>query len=142
MRASQVREAIAKAIKEATSEGRASAGDGYVWLRQAQEPDSVASRAFMVRLLSGPTKSELNTCDLFDVTYQVAIFYPAAKDIEDRVSGDLEQLYRPLWNLHQDYADLEETTPSAPVIDEANGLIVTRIDMRCLYRLDSTIIEG
>ena len=141
MRASDVRRAIAKAVLGATSEGKASPRDAYVWLQQAQEPDSVNSRAFMVRLLNGPTKSELDTCDLFDVTYQVAIFYPAAKDVEDRVAGDLEQLYRPLWNLHRDYEDLESTEPSAPVIDEANGLIVARIDMRCLYRLDSTLIE-
>ena len=142
MRAAEVREAIAKAIIETTSEGKASARDGFVWLRQAQEPDSVNARAFMVRLLQAPSKSELDTCDLFEVVYQIAMFYPATKDIEDRVAADMEIIYRPLWNLHRGYAGLESTEPSPPVIDEANGLIVARVDMRCLYRLDSTIIEG
>ena len=142
MRASEVRAAIADAVTTATSEGRARPGDAFVWLRQPQEPESVTSRCFMVKLLGGPTKSELNTCDLFDVVYQVVLFYPAAKDIVDRVAGDLEHQYRPLWNMHQDHDDMESSEPGQPVIDEAAGLIVARIDVAVSYRLDDALITA
>ena len=140
MRASAVRTAIIDAVLATARDYQARADDAFAVLRTPQEPESVRSRTVMVKLLSGPTKSDVNTCDLFDVTYQLALFYPAGPDSEDRVAADLEQLYRPLWNLHRTYADMESSEPGPPSLDEGNGMLVARIDVAISYRLDASLL--
>ena len=54
--------------------------------------------------------------------------------------ADLEQLYRPLWNLHRTYADMDSTEPGPPSLDEGNGMLVARIDVAVSYRLDASLL--
>ena len=94
----------------------------------------------MVSLISGPTKSELDTCDLFDVTYQVSAYYPAGPDTEDRAASDAERLYKPLWRLHEDIDDMVSSEPGAPAVEESLGMLTVRIDVAVTYRLDSDLV--
>lgn len=140
MRASAVRQAIIEALQAVLTDSRARGSDTLSVHRHPSPPESVPSRTAMVSLLSAPTKSDLDTCDLFEVTYQVAIYYPAGADTEDRVAADAERLYRPLWRLHESHADMVSSEPGAPSVEESLGMVTLRLDLAITYRLDSTLI--
>lgn len=140
MRASAVRDAIIDAIEAATLDTKARSGDVIRVLRTAREPESVAERVAMVRLIQGPDKDEANTCDAFSVTYQVSIFYAPSDDIDDRIAADSERLYLPLWRLHTDASgDILDATLGPLAVEENAGLVVARRDVQILFRLDSSL---
>ena len=140
MRASEVRAALIAAVQGATVDTRARGSDVMTVHRHPTPPESVSSRTCMVSLISGPTKSELDTCDLFDVTYQVSAYYPAGPDTEDRAASDAERLYKPLWRLHEGYAGMVSSEPGAPAVEESLGMLTVRIDVAVTYRLDSDLV--
>lgn len=140
MRASAVRTAIIDAIEAEPLDHKARAGDVIRVLRSAREPESVTERTAMVRLLSGPDKTEHNTCDAFEVVYQVSLFYAPSADIDDRIAADGERLYQPLFNLHTDASgDIMNAQPGPQTISEDAGLVVSRRDVAVLFRLDSSL---
>lgn len=141
MRASAVRTAIINALEGQTLDTKARAGDELRVLRTAREPESVTERCAMVRLIQGPDKDDANTCDAFEVVYQVSVFYAPSDDIDDRIAADAEQLYVPIWNLHTDASgDVLEAAPGPLAVEENAGLVVARRDVRVLYRLDSSLV--
>lgn len=141
MRASAVRDAIIDAIEAATLDTKARGSDVIRVLRHAREPESVAERVAMVRLIGLPTKDDANTCDAFTVTYQVSVFYAPSDDIDDRIASDAERLFAPVWNLHTHVSgDIIEVSPGDGVVEENAGLVVARRDVRVLYRLDSSLV--
>lgn len=140
MRASAVRDAIIDAIEAATLDTKARGSDVIRVLRHAREPESVAERVAMVRLIQGPDKDEANTCDAFSVTYQVSIFYAPSDDIDDRIAADSERLYLPLWRLHTNASgDIIDATLGPLAVEENAGLVVARRDVQILFRLDSSL---
>ena len=140
MRASAVRDAIIDAIEAATLDTKARGSDVIRVLRHAREPESVAERVAMVRLIQGPDKDEANTCDAFSVTYQVSIFYAPSDDIDDRIAADSERLYLPLWRLHTNASgDILDATLGPLAVEENAGLVVARRDVQILFRLDSSL---
>lgn len=140
MRASAVRDAIIDTIEAATLDTKARGSDVIRVLRHAREPESVAERVAMVRLIQGPDKDEANTCDAFSVTYQVSIFYAPSDDIDDRIAADSERLYLPLWRLHTDASgDILDATLGPLAVEENAGLVVARRDVQILFRLDSSL---
>lgn len=140
MRASAVRDAIIDAIEAATLDTKARSGDVIRVLRTAREPESVAERVAMVRLIAGPDKSAHNTCDAFEVTYQVSIFYSPSDDIEDRIASDVERLYASLYNLHTAAADILDCRPGVLSVSEDVGVVASRRDVTVLFRLDSSLV--
>ena len=142
MRASAVRAAIIAALEEAVLDTKAGRGDVFNVLRTAREPDAVSERVAQVRLLSGPDKSDHNTCDLFVVTYQVSRYYSPSGDIEDRIAADNERLYLPLAAsaLIAREPDIMDASASGTTVDENAGLIAARQDVTILFRLDSALV--
>ena len=140
MRASAVRQAIIEALQGALVDNRARGSDTLSVHRHPTPPESVPSRTCMVSLSAPPNKSELDTCDLFEVTYSVAIYYPAGNDTEDRIASDAERIYKPLWRLHEAHADMVDSEPGIPTSDESMGMLTMRLDLRIQYRLDSTLV--
>lgn len=140
MQAPAVRQAVIDAITDTLIGTRARYSDVLAIHRHPIEPESVSSRTWMVTLSAPPAKSELDSCDLFEITYQCVGFYPAGPDSEDRVASDLERLYTPMWRLHEDHADMQSSDPATPTMDAVNGMLVARFDLRIMYRLDSSLI--
>jgi hypothetical protein len=133
MRASAVRAAIITAIEGEALDSKVGPGDKIKVLRQAREPESVTERIAMVRLLS-LGRDDANTCDAHHATYQVSIFYAPSPDIDDRVASDAERLHDPLWSLHDINADVMVSEPGDVSIEEDVGRIVSRRDVRVIYR--------
>ena len=140
MRASAVRDAIIDVIEAAALDTKARAGDVIRVLRTAREPEAVTERCAMVRLISGPDKSAHNTCDAFEVTYQVSIFYQPSDDIEDRIASDVERLYADLYSLHTANSDILDCRPGTLAVSEDVGMVAARRDVWVLYRLDSSLV--
>jgi hypothetical protein len=140
MQSPEVREAIFEAITSTLVTGKARGSDMLAIHRHSVEPESVTSRTWMVSLTAPPTKSELDSCDLFEATYQCSGFYPAGTDTDDRIGSDIERLHSPLWSLHYRHQDIQESAPGVPSIERVPGMLIARIDLRILYRLDSTLL--
>jgi len=140
MQAPAVRQAIIDAITSTFVTSKARGSDVLAIHRHSTEPESVTSRTWMVSLTQPPTKSELDTCDLFESVYQCVGFYPAGVDTEDRVASDIERLYTPMWRLHESHADMQSSEPGLPSLENNPGMLVARFDLRIIYRLDSTLI--
>lgn len=140
MRASAVRQAIIETLQSTLVESRARGSDTLSVHRHPTPPESVPSRTAMVSLTTAPTKSDLDTCDLFNVVYAIAIYYPAGTDTEDRIASDAERLYTPLWRLHESHADMVSSEPGEPSVEESMGMLTLRLELAITYRLDSTLI--
>jgi len=140
MRSTEVRAAIIAALQATLVGSRSRGSDVLAIHRHPSPPESVPSRTAMVSLLSAPTKSEHDTCDLFDVTYQVTVYYPAGPDTEDRIAADAEQLYKPLWRLHEELAGMVSSEPGSPSVEESLGMLTLRLDVAVQYRLDAALI--
>jgi hypothetical protein len=140
MRASEIRALIISTIEASVLDYKSAGADKFNVYRRAQEPESVQSRTVMVKLLTPPTKDEVDTCDLFTVTYQIVRFYPASDTTEDRVSDDTERLYTPLWRLHEQAEDLQNSELGAPSMEDVDSMLIVRQDITCLYRLSSDLI--
>lgn len=135
MRLSAVRAAIITRLKETVLDGKAGAGDRMKVLLQAQEPDTVADRTSMVRLIS-TGRDSTNTCDAHRARYQVVSFYAPNPDIDDRIAADAERLHDPLWRLSELEPDIQEVSLGDVFVEEAEGRIAARRDVDVIYRRD------
>lgn len=141
MRAASVRAAIISAIEGCELDTKASRRDVFAVLSAAREPEQVRERVAMVRLLSGPDKTDSNTCDAFVVTYQIVRYYAPSDDIEDRMAADTERLYLALSaaRLIAAEPDIMDVTLGPTSVDEG-ALIAARQDVTVLFRLDSSLL--
>lgn len=135
MRLSAVRAAIIAAIKAPTLDSKSGAGDKLKVLTTAREPEQVTERCAMVRLLS-MGRDDTNVCDAHYGAYQVVVFYAPSPDIDDRIAADMERLHDPLWSLHTIAADVLDSVPGEVFIEESEGRIAARRDVRVIYRRD------
>lgn len=140
MRFRQVREILIDTVRDTIVDKRARGSDVLAVHRDSKMPESVTSRTFMPRLTKAPVKSGDDSCDLFDVSFDVVIMYPAGTDTEARVGDDTEALYTPLWRMHAQHADLQNTTVGDASSAENMGMVTLTIPVAVQYRLDSTLI--
>lgn len=135
MRLSAVRAAIITRHETTSLDTKAGPGDKLKVLRTAREPQTVTERCAMVRLIS-TGRDSTNTCDAHVGVYQCAIFYAPSPDIDDRISADAERMHDPLWTLHEVEADIIEVQVGDVFVEESEGRIAARRDVRVIYRLD------
>lgn len=135
MRLSEVRDAIITRITTTALDTKAGGGDKLTILRAAREPEQVTERCAMVRLLS-TGRDDTNVCDAHFAVYQVVVFYKPSPDIDDRIAADSERLHDPLWTLPQIAADVLDSAPGDVFVEEAEGRIAARRDVRVIYRRD------
>lgn len=132
---SAVRAAIITRIESTSLPRKSGPGDKGKVLRSAREPDIVQDRTFMVRLLS-MGRDETNTCDAHFGTYQVTEFFAPSPDVEDRIADDSEVLHDPLETLHRLEPDVLAVTVGDVFVEEDQGRIAARRDVRVIYRRD------
>jgi len=135
MRLRAVRAAIIQALESTTLDTKSGGGDKLVVLKTAREPERVTERTAMVRLLSCG-RDDTNTCDAHFAVYQVSEFFSPSDDIDDRIADDQERQHDPLWTLQTIAPDILSSEPGDVFVQEDQGRIVARRDIRVIYRRD------
>lgn len=137
MRASDVRAAIATAMKAVPPDARAGKDDVFTFLDQPRDPDIAQERSFRVALTMQPMLDpEYGTCDGQVATWDLTVYYPWSPTIDDRIAVDSERIDSLLSEnaLVAINADIQHVILAPLGVFEAASLLSARWSVTVHYR--------
>ena len=100
-----------------------------------RELEQAPDRVFRATLTQPPRRTNHLTLDAYVVEYTLDVYYTPAKQVEDRIAADAEQVTYDLVTLHQQAGDIMVSEVQIGSVFEVENLLVSRIPILVTYRL-------
>lgn len=141
MRADEVRDAIVTAVEDTEVDAKASSTDVFKYLEPGMRDVALArDRIFTVDVTSPPLRAKrIFVNDLYEVIWDLNIYYTDAPGIQDRILLDCERISQKLEALARENLEIQMITLSAPGVTLTDGQIVASISLDTTYRLTSGV---